>query len=302
MRLVFFVLMVLTWATAASATCSVRERAAVPVQDIAGAILVPLQVDGVDATFILDTGAQRTVVTPAAVARLGLRLDEWVGTTMRGVGGVETHRNADPRSMTLGGMLLQRHTLGHDISLAVGTLPQTHVGDQKIDGMLGRDFLSVFDLDLDLLRYTLTLYEVVDCGGHFLPWTRPYASVPVANLMDGALVAQVAVNGIPMRALIDTGASSSVIGAPGMARLGLTLNQLMQDPGGTVSGQGPRMVIMRRHQFRSLRVGDETIQAPELWVAPIRFAPIVDMLLGADWLAGKRVWISYATTQVFVAR
>jgi hypothetical protein len=25
------------------------------------------------------------------------------------------------------------------------------------------------------------------------------------------------------------------------------------------------------------------------------------MLLGADWLAGKRVWISYATRQVFAA-
>jgi hypothetical protein len=29
--------------------------------------------------------------------------------------------------------------------------------------------------------------------------------------------------------------------------------------------------------------------------------PIVDMLLGADWLAQLRVWISYATRQLFVA-
>jgi len=69
----------------------------------------------------------------------------------------------------------------------------------------------------------------------------------------------------------------------------------------TVSGQGPRLVTMRRHRFRSLAVGGETMQAPEIWVAPVRFTPIVDMLLGEDWLAGKRVWISYATRQVFVA-
>jgi hypothetical protein len=38
-----------------------------------------------------------------------------------------------------------------------------------------------------------------------------------------------------------------------------------------------------------------------IWVAPIRLTPIVDMLLGADWLAARRVWISYATRQLFVA-
>jgi len=43
------------------------------------------------------------------------------------------------------------------------------------------------------------------------------------------------------------------------------------------------------------------VRGPVLWVAPIRFTPISDMLLGADWLAGKVVWISYASRQVFVA-
>jgi hypothetical protein len=35
-------------------------------------------------------------------------------------------------------------------------------------------------------------------------------------------------------------------------------------------------------------------------VAPIQLSPISDMLLGADWLMGRRVWISYATNQLFV--
>jgi hypothetical protein len=36
-------------------------------------------------------------------------------------------------------------------------------------------------------------------------------------------------------------------------------------------------------------------------VEPIRLSPIVDMLLGADWLTGRRVWISFATKQLFLA-
>jgi hypothetical protein len=29
--------------------------------------------------------------------------------------------------------------------------------------------------------------------------------------------------------------------------------------------------------------------------------PIVDMLLGTDWLRSRRVWLSFATKQMFVA-
>jgi hypothetical protein len=220
---------------------------------------------------------------------------------MRGVGGVEGHRNADPRSFSLAGVALQRHTLSHDTSLTVGTLPRTSVAGRTVDGLLGRDFLSVFDLVLDMPAQTLTLYDVQGCAGRFLPWSDPYTQVPVQMPMESALVAQVALDGVPLHALIDTGASSSVLGAPGMIRMGLTAAGLTQDPGVTVSGQGPRLVTMRQHRFRSLTVGGQTMPDPEIWVAPIRFTPIVDMLLGEDWLAGKRVWISYLTRQVFVA-
>jgi hypothetical protein len=29
--------------------------------------------------------------------------------------------------------------------------------------------------------------------------------------------------------------------------------------------------------------------------------PVVDMLLGADWLGARHVWLSFATRQMFVA-
>jgi len=301
MRLLLCCLIIITWTAAARAACSVRSRATVALTVTGGPILVPLAVNGTTATFILDTGAERSLVTQAAVTRLGLTLDEWVGTTMHGVGGIERHRNADPRSLTLGGVVLQRHTLNHDTSLAVGNMPRTEAGGRTVDGLLGRDFLSVFDLAIDMPAQTLTLYDVAGCSGRFLPWPGAYSAVPVQNPMESALVAQVTLDGMPMRALIDTGASSSVVGAPGMVRLGLTEVGLAGDPGVSVSGQGPRMVTMRRHRFASLQVGEELVRGPVLWVAPIRFTPVSDMLLGADWLAGKVVWISYASRQVFVA-
>ncbi len=296
--LLFFALL-LGWQAPARAACEVRERAEVPFTLTSGHLLVPLTVNDIGATFVLDTGAERSLVTPDAVRRLDLALDQWVGTTMRGVGGVVEHQNADPRSLTLGGVALQRHTITHDTSFTVGALPQTGVGE-PVDGLLGRDFLSVFDLDFDVLAHRLTLYDVRGCSGRFLPWTPPYTLVPAETPMTHALILPLTLDAHRLTALLDTGASASMLVLPGMIRLGLTPEALAGDPGSAVRGLGRQAVEMRRHRFASLQIGGVTQRDPVLWVAPVRIAPIVDALLGADWLAmQRRVWISFATSQVF---
>lgn len=298
------IVLVLSWLLllpAARAACMVDNKATVPLVVVGGAITVAVEVNGITATFILDTGAQRSMVTEVAVRRLGLARDAWIGTTMSGVGGIESRPNADPRSLTLGGIPLVRRTLAHDTSLTVGVIPRTQVGKLLIDGLLGRDFLSLFDLDVDVPGLRLTLYQVHDCVGRFLPWQGGYAAVPVTLPAENALVVPVTVDGTPLRALLDSGASASLIGAPGLFRLGLQRANFADDPTEQVGGLGPRVVTMRQHRFRSLRVGGQSIDSPIIWTAPIRLTPVVDMLLGADWLAGRRIWISFSTRQLFVA-
>ena len=139
--------------------------------------------------------------------------------------------------------------------MTVGPLPVNAIAGRPIAGLLGRDFLSPFDLDLDLPAHRMTLYDVRGCDAGFLPWTTPYAAIPASTPMGAALVVQVLVDGRPLRALIDTGASASLITAPGMFRLGLTPELLARDPGGNGSGVGPAPVPMRRHRFAEMRVG-----------------------------------------------
>jgi hypothetical protein len=285
----------------ADAACEVHDKGVVPLDVSHGTITVPLEVNGITATFILDTGAQRSVVTQEAVQRLGLDRDEWAGTTMSGIGGIDRRPNARPRSLRLGGVPLVRRTVNHDTSMAVGVLPGRGTGTAVIDGLLGRDFLSLFDLDLDMPARRLTLYQVQNCSGHFLPWTGGYSAIAVAAPAETALVMPVILDDTPLRALLDTGASASLLAAPGMAKMRLPLAGPSTGPTGQVSGLGPRVVTMRRHTFRLLQVGGEAMDAPSIWVEPVRLTPIADMLLGADWLDARRVWISYATKQLFVA-
>lgn len=287
------------WPTLASAACLVQQRAAVPLQLAGTAVLAPVVVNGISGTFIVDTGAALTSVTPDAVGHFGLTLDEWTSSTMRGVGGIERRRNADPRSVELGGVALHRRSLAGDATLRVTTMPRSLVGGRQIDGLLGRDFLSLFDLDLDLARRALTLYEVRGCVGRFLPWTEPYWSVAIENPAENALVVPLLIDGVPLRALLDSGAGRTTVTARGMARLGLGIERLQADPSGLISGVGSHTVTVWQHKFHDLRIGDQTIANPVYLVAPIQLQPVSDMLLGADWLLGRRVWISFATHQLF---
>jgi predicted aspartyl protease len=281
----------------AIAACQVQQRAVVTLVTAGALMLAPVTLNGVPGLFILDTGAAQTVVTPDAVDRFNLTLDEWTATTMRGVGGVERRRNADPRTVELGGVALHRRSLARDATLRVASLPRSVMGGQRIDGLLGRDFLSAFDLDLDFSQRKMTLYEVHGCTGRFLPWT----SIPVQNPTESAILVQVEVDGVRLHALLDSGASETLVAAPGMARLGLGLDRLRDDPHQIASGVGPHSVTMWRHRFQTFQIGDEAVASSVLLVAPIQLSPTSDMLLGADWLLGRRVWISYSTNQLFVA-
>jgi Aspartyl protease len=287
--------------SAVRAACIVDNKASVALDVVGGTITIPVAINDTVATMILDTGAQRSILTEAAAHRLNVARDEWVGTTMSGIGGIESRPNADPRSLTLGGVPLVRRTLNHDTSLTVGIIPSTRVGDLVIDGVLGRDFLAPFDLDLDVPDRRLTLYQVQGCTGRFLPWQGNYTAVPVSLLDQNALIVPVTLDATPLRALLDTGASASLVAAPGLFRLGLQPGGFVNDPADQVSGVGSHVVTMHRHTFHSLQVGGQAISAPVIWAAPLHLTPIVDMLLGADWLAQRRIWISYATHQLFLA-
>jgi len=105
-----------------------------------------------------------------------------------------------------------------------------------------------------------------------------------------------------LRALLDSGASQSLVSRSGMARLQLGLEQLQGDPSQIVSGAGPHTVTMWQHKFHDFQIGSESFANPVFLVASIPLPLNGDMLLGADWLLGHRVWISYATKQLFASK
>src|SRR5689334_1876960 len=85
-RFVPTLLLLLASITHAYGACRIERRTQVPLLVVNNLPLVELKVNGKDATFVLDTGTERTLFADTAVRELGLARDEWVSSSVRGVG------------------------------------------------------------------------------------------------------------------------------------------------------------------------------------------------------------------------
>jgi hypothetical protein len=126
----------------------------VPIERLeVGLVLVPVHgPDGVPLTFIFDTGAGITALTPATAARLGVVQGHDIEADA--VGGTVTLTLGRCPELQVGG------TVVHDLRVAVLELPdevEAKLG-RPIDGVLGRSFFEESDLALDLGAGTLTSY------------------------------------------------------------------------------------------------------------------------------------------------
>ncbi|OJW28623.1 MAG: hypothetical protein BGO51_19295 [Rhodospirillales bacterium 69-11] len=276
------------------ADCSLVKVTALPLRMENGLPLVRVVVNGTPTWFIADSGAARSVLTESARTRLGLPEDQGHLTQTIGVGGATTAWDARIDSLVIGGvrfpverMAVGRFTIGHDPATAPA-------------GLLGADILLAFDLDIDLGKRTLTLYRARMCPDGQPPWQEAAVAIPGVARENDRLVLPVLLDGAEGMALLDTGAQDSVVGSRMAERMGLTPDATAQDPIVGQHGAGPAPVEGRRHRFARLAVGPTVMHEPELTILPSDGA-IGDGVLGQDFMKGRRLWVSFASKQVFIA-
>ena len=249
--------------------------------EAAGPCVVSASLEGQPARMVLDTGAERTVVTRDAVARYRLALDPWVGTTMRGAAGkLDQHQNAVVSQLSLDGMdLVQRRKL---------SLPVTSFSLGGLAGLLGGDLLSRHVLSVDRPNGTMSLLP---------PDTRLGRDAIAVKLLRRFLVlAPVMLDGRELTALVDTGASSSLLNARGMHRMGLTPADAGRDPVVSSEAIGGRFAA-NRHRFGELRLGGRVISGFSMAILGTA-EPAFDLVLGMDVLGRSAFRLSYAAERL----
>jgi Aspartyl protease len=245
----------------------------------------------------IDTGAS-TSVSPKAASMMHAPRDPHWRTRAIGTTGTLLADHVKLRDFEFAGKVY--HTFSAPKIPLPPPLPSTPAvnGYTPLDGIIGGDVLSMFDVDLDLGGKSITFYEVRGCTHVTPPWTEPYASVPIKVTSRYNIVVPVEVDGHKLPALLDTGSTGYAITRRGALRSGATEVMLAADPTQEASGIGG---IKKQpfHKFKALAIGGETIPETGLLVMDAEL-PHGDVLIGQSYLMFRRVWISYSTRMLFI--
>ncbi len=111
-----------------------------------GPLMVDAAINGVTLRLLVDTGAERTLITHAALARAGIDVSSGTPVQIRGVTGdaaatVVSIPRLDVAGVRLGPLPVIVHT----------------IANQNIDGLLGRDVLDGFTVTVDAAAQRATL-------------------------------------------------------------------------------------------------------------------------------------------------
>jgi hypothetical protein len=225
-------------------------------------------------------------------------LDPRVTVRATGISGTATYATGRITGMMLG-----------DIPVAPAVLtimPKVPLAD----GNLGMDILGDVDLDIDLPDARITLHRGLLCPGAEPPWdarvteeiatrARMPRTLP-GTARPGQLLLAMEINGVPALAILDTGAGHSAVSRAFAARLGVTDAALANAPPLRLRGLSPGVAVGHNWRFADARIGSEHLVTPQFVVTDLNDAGL-DVLLGMDYLALHRVWLSYRARRIFVA-
>ncbi len=275
--------------------CAFARLAVLPLDLSRGVPVVEAGFNGQTARLVLDTGSTQTVLTQAAVARMGLPRDPTSLYAQQAVGGGQTVEGALVHTLQLGGVTLA------DQRIAVLPFPLRGWGDAPPEGLLGLEALAHFELDLDLPHGRLTLYRDRDCPSGGPNWPPGYVTLPrpPGRLAEALILVPVLLDGRLVAGTLDSGASTFLLDTATAVTLGVTPAMLARDPGVTGRGVTSTNMAVRLHRFAALRIGNDIMANPVLAVGDTGGAS--HLLVGADWLRRNRVWISVPLRRVFVA-
>lgn len=272
----------------ASAGCTLRLMAQFPVTLIASQAPVVARIDGVAAPVLLDTGARFNLLSYDAAARLHLRWHVSRGQ-VSGVGGVgDTLLAVAAANVGLG----IAHVTGAEFIIA--SLPRGAAA-----GFIGRNILDRYDIDYDLPVRVIKLFQPGGCEGVPLAYWARSRQYSMAQVDPGDAQTVIGyVNGIEMRILFDTAASTTILDTAAASRAGVTPQSPGAMQGGVIHGAAGRPVKTWLVPVRSVRIVNEEIHGSLIRIGTLAL-PNVEMVLGTDFFLSHHVYLANGQRRIY---
>ena len=280
----------------AAGACRPVRLGETTVATLRNAPIVTLFANGIPVSLLLDTGAESTVLTPAAAKRVGAqRPTVEFQRQLRGLAGTLQTSEVELRSFTVGNVTIPWRR----VRVASVYVPSVFSG--PLDGVLGADTLSSFDVELDLPHYRIAFYTRQACPDALPAWTDSYIRIAAGRSLGDHLFFPARLDGRRIDAFIDTGAQGTVLSTQAALGSGVSAAALAHDPTTMTRGAAAEQLTAHIHRFSRLEIGEEVVRDPEVIITDVRLSD-ADLVLGVDFLRSRRVWFSYGSQQIFLSR
>lgn len=276
----------------AQGQCDLGKVAELPITMSGLRPLITAQVNGQDARFLLDSGAFYSTMSTAEAADLNLKLSVF-GGTINGVGGSARAWLTKVRDFAFLGETF------HDVEFLV---TGSEIGSS---GLIGQNLLSRFDVEYDLGKGAIRLFEPQGCSRTKLAyWADGQAfslmSINAVQRYNPHTMGIAYVNGKKIRVMFDTGASTSVLSLTAAKNIGIDVTAPGVKEAGYSYGIGRGMAKSYIVPIESFKIGDnEEVRNTRLRVANISLADS-DMQVGADFFLSHRVFVSNSQQRLYL--
>jgi predicted aspartyl protease len=290
-----FLLAVLAWTPLVKAdepkpVCQYVQLAEVPLHYTGSSLQVTTEgtINGTPASMLVDTGAGHIALTRALAERLDLTLN-MTGQYVQGFGGISRLYTVRLEEFRIGAA---KNSKGwFDVISDTGSAPQ-------FDAIAGAPFLLQADTELSLAEKKMRFFRGKDCARTYLGyWGGDIFEIPFEHHNDRSRNPHftIEINGKEMDAIIDSGASTTVIMAGAAKKAGLKLEQKLGDSVGVGSDKVGRWSTVAD----TMRIGGEMIHNAKLGV--LETESIADVFLGDDYLRAHRVLFAMSQHKLYIS-
>lgn len=273
--------------------CHLKNYGTLPVEMVGSRATTMVKINGNSTRFIIDTGAFFNTMSSANASLLGLKLEPApFGFRVSGVGGAANVQQAHVKEF---GIL---DTTLNNVDFIVG-------GTDTGAGLLGANLLDFADLEIDLAHGKMTLFKVDHCDNTSLAYWVKDDKYNVADIVradnqfDRRTFFDVTINGRKVRAVLDSGATATVLSRDAAERAGIDLHAPEVKAGSISVGIGAKPVKTWTVNIDSFSVGSETIQHSQMQVIDGRMGDKTDMLLGVDFLLAHHMFIANSKKKAY---
>ncbi len=272
-------------ATALQAQCQMRTLT-LPVRIVDARPIATVGVNGTDLNMLVDSGAFFSMLPHSTAEQLKLRMRSLPD-------GFQVHGYT--------GRIEAKLTRVEKVKLQTVEIPDVDfiVGGNElgagIQGILGRNFLSMADTEYDLAHGVVRLtFPKGDCANtNFAYWAgdAPVIEAPLvkSDVFDTAIRVDTRINGKRVRAMLDTGAPRTALELKIARKAGVKEEALsfIGETGGAGQGKARAWV----GTVALFELGGEKIQNNRIMIDDVEHADS-DMLIGLDYFLSHRVYVS----------